>query len=91
MGHEGYHAFEEAAAGFSAVAGIAALLGPVLLAAVALRRRLLPPVVSVALVGMTIGLLVSPALPAEGYGIIPGTVAFGLGMAAAGWLSRDPA
>ncbi|MCF6510147.1 hypothetical protein E9549_22555 [Blastococcus sp. MG754426] len=88
MGHEGYHAFEEAAAGFAAVAGIATLLGPVLVAAVALRRRLLPPPVSIALVGMTLGLLVSPALPAEGYGIIPGTVLFGLGMAAAGWLSR---
>ncbi|TNM67176.1 hypothetical protein FHN55_11805 [Streptomyces sp. NP160] len=91
MGHEGYHAFEEAAVGFSSVAGIATLLGPVLLAAVALRRRLLPPLVSIALVGMTTGLLVSPALPAEGYGVIPGTVVFGLGVAAAGRLSREPA
>lgn len=91
MGHEGYHAFEEAAIGFSAPAGIATLLGPVLLAVVALRRRLLPPVVSIALVGMTVGLLVSPALPAEGYGVIPGTVVFGLGVAAAGWLSRPSA
>ena len=30
-------------------------------------------------------------LPVEGYGIIPGTIVFGLGMAAAGWVSRRPA
>ncbi|SEL61533.1 hypothetical protein SAMN04515665_115105 [Blastococcus sp. DSM 46786] len=90
LGHEGYHAFEEATVGFGIVTAIAALLGPVLVAAVALRRRLLPPVVSTALACMTVGALLVPVLPAEGYGFIPGSVLFGLGMAAAGWLSRTP-
>jgi hypothetical protein len=29
-------------------------------------------------------------LPKEGYGIVPGTVLFGIGIAVAGWLSRSP-
>ena len=33
-------------------------------------------------------LLVAVGLSAEGYGIIPGTVVLGLGMAAAGWVCR---
>jgi hypothetical protein len=37
-----------------------------------------------------VGALLYPVLPKEGYGIIPGTVLFGIGIAAAGWLSRNP-
>lgn len=88
LGHHGFAAFEEAALGFTGLAGFSTLTGPVLMAAGALAHRLLPPVVAVALLGITVGGLLAPALPAEGYGIIPGTVLYGLGMAAAGWLSR---
>ena len=42
------------------------------------------------LVVITVGALLYPVLPKEGYGIIPGTVLFGIGIAVAGWLSRSP-
>ena len=53
----------------------------------ALKHRLLPVPVALALPGVTLGGLLVGVLPAEGYGIIPGTVAFGLGMAGVGWAS----
>jgi len=91
MGSHAFHHLEESIAWFSALAGLATLLGPVLMAIGAVRHRLLPRLVALALLGTTIGLLVSPAVAKEGYALIPGTVVFGLGIAAAGWLSRRPA
>ena len=90
MGH-GFHDLETSIAWFSALAGTSTLLGPLLVAIGALRNRLLPAPIALALPAVTVGALLVGVLPAEGYGIIPGTVAFGLGMAAAGWLSRRPA
>jgi hypothetical protein len=84
LGHE-YHDLETSLLWFSALAGTATLLGPLLIAVGALKHRLLPVPVALALPGVTFGGLAVGVLPAEGYGIIPGTVAFGLGMAAAGW------
>jgi hypothetical protein len=75
---------------FSTLAGSSTLLGPLLVAVGALRHRLLPVPVALALPGITLGGLAVGVLPAEGYGIIPGAVVFGLGMAAAGWVSRRP-
>ncbi len=89
--HHGFAAVEEASLWFSVLAGTANLLGPLLIAIGALRHRLLPAPVSVALLGLPVGGVLAGVLPVEGYGIIPGTVAFGLGIAAAGWLSRTPA
>ena len=89
MGH-GFHELEASIAWFSALAGTSTLLGPLLIAIGAVRSRLLPLPVALALPGITVGALLVPALPAEGHGIIPGTIVFGLGMAAAGWLSRRP-
>jgi len=91
MGHDAFHELEESIVWFSAVAGIATLLGPTLVAIGAFRQRLLPRLVTLALLGTTIGLLASGAVAEEGYAIIPGTIVFGLGIAAAGWLSRRPA
>ena len=89
MGH-GFHDFEASTLWFSVLAGTSTLLGPLLMTAGALRHRLLPVPVALALTGVTVGGLLAGVLPAEGYGIIPGTVLFGLGMAAAGWVSRRP-
>jgi hypothetical protein len=73
------------------LAGTSTLLGPLLIAIGALRNRLLPVPVALALPAITLGALLVGVLPVEGYGIIPGTIVFGLGMAAAGWVSRRPA
>ena len=72
-------------------AGTATLLGPLLIAVGSLRSRLLPAPVAVSLLALPVGGVLGGALPVEGWGIIPGTVVFGLGIAAAGWLSRTPA
>jgi hypothetical protein len=89
--HEGYGAVESATSWFSMLAGTSTLLGPALIAVGALRNRLLPRWVSVSLFALPVGGVLAGALPVEGYGIIPGTVVFGLGIAAAGWVSREPA
>jgi hypothetical protein len=91
MDHAAFEAFEASIGWFSALAGTATLLGPLLLAAGALRARLLPVPVALALPAITLGGVLAGILPVEGWGIIPGTVVFGLGMAAAGWTSRRPA
>ncbi len=88
---EAYAELETSLLWFSSLAGTSTLLGPLLVAIGALRHRLLPVPVALALPGITLGGLAVGVLPAEGYGIIPGTVVFGLGMAAAGWVSRRPA
>ncbi len=87
---EAYSDLETSLLWFSSLAGTSTLLGPLLVAIGALRHRLLPVPVALALPGITLGGLAVGVLPAEGYGIIPGTVVFGLGMAAAGWVSRRP-
>jgi hypothetical protein len=87
--HHQFEAIEEATFAFSNVAGTATILGPVLVAIAGLRHRLFPVVVCIAPVAITLGALLTPAMPAEGYSIIPGTVVFGLGVAAAAWLSRN--
>ncbi|WP_448638662.1 hypothetical protein [Geodermatophilus sp. URMC 63] len=89
--HSGFAAVEQATLWFSALAGTATLLGPLLVAVGALRSRLLPAPVAVSLLALPVGGVLAGALPVEGWGIIPGTVVFGLGIAAAGWLSRTPA
>jgi len=86
----GFHDLEASIGWFSALAGTSTILGPLLVAIGALRHRLLPVPVALALPGITVGALLVGVLPVEGYGIIPGTVVFGLGMAAAGWASRRP-
>ncbi|MEU2351156.1 hypothetical protein [Modestobacter sp. NPDC049651] len=92
MGHSHFHELEESIAWFSALAGTATLLGPLLVCVGALRHRLLPAAVALALPAITVGgVLAGGVLPVEGWGIIPGTVVFGLGMAAAGWVGRRPA
>jgi hypothetical protein len=88
--HHGFAAVEEATLWFSALAGTATLLGPLLIAVGALRNRLLPVPVAVSLLALPVGGVLAGALPVEGWGIIPGTVVFGLGIAAAGWSSRRP-
>lgn len=85
---EAYHDLESSMLWFSGLAGTSTLVGPLLIAIGALRMRLLPVPVALALPGITVGALAVGVLPAEGYGIIPGTVVFGLGMAAAGWVCR---
>ena len=89
--HSGFAAVEQATLWFSALAGAATLLGPLLITVGALRSRLLPAPVAVSLLALPVGGVLGGALPVEGWGIIPGTVVFGLGIAAAGWLSRTPA
>ncbi|MGR7026386.1 hypothetical protein [Geodermatophilus sp. URMC 62] len=89
--HSGFAAVEQATLWFSALAGTATLLGPLLVAVGALRSRLLPAPVAVSLLALPVGGVLAGALPVEGWGIIPGTVVFGLGIAAAGWLSRTAA
>lgn len=91
MEHHGFHELEASIAWHSILAGTSTLLGPLLIAIGALRHRLLPVPVALALPGITLGGLLVGVLPVEGYGIIPGTIVFGLGMAAAGWVSRRPA
>lgn len=88
---EAYSDLESSLLWFSTLAGVSTLLGPLLVAVGAVRHRLLPAPVALALPGITLGGLAAGALPAEGYGIIPGAVVFGLGMAAAGRVSRRPA
>ena len=90
MGH-GFHQLEASITWFSMLAGTSAILCPVLVAIGALRHRLLPVPVALALPAITVGALLVGVLPVEGYGIIPGTVVFGLGMAAAGSVCRRPA
>jgi hypothetical protein len=90
MDHHGFMAVEEATLGFTMLAGTSNLVGPALIAIAAIRNRLLPLWVSLAIPGITVGALLYPVLPKEGYGIIPGTVLFGIGIAVAGWLSRSP-
>ncbi|PRY39357.1 hypothetical protein LY71_12126 [Geodermatophilus tzadiensis] len=87
--HDGFAAIEEATLWFSALAGTATLLGPLLIAIGALRHRLLPAPVALSLVALPVGGVLAGVLPVEGWGIIPGTVVFGLGIAAAGWSSRS--
>ena len=89
--HSGFAAVEQATLWFSALAGTATLLGPLLIAVGSLRSRLLPAPVAVSLLALPVSGVLGGALPVEGWGIIPGTVVFGLGIAAAGWLSRTPA
>ncbi|SHN44025.1 hypothetical protein SAMN05443668_11022 [Cryptosporangium aurantiacum] len=79
---------EESAAILNVVYALPVLLGPLLIAFGTLRHRLLPVWVSLALQGTLIGAVLGPALPKEGYGIIPGTVVFGFAIAAAGWAAR---
>ena len=86
-----YHELETSLLWFSSLAGTSTLLGPLLIAIGAVTHRLLPLPVALALPGVTVGGLAVGVLPAEGYGIIPGTVVFGLAMAAAGWRCRRPA
>jgi hypothetical protein len=86
----GFHELEASIGWFSALAGTSTLLGPVLVAIGALKHRLLPAPIALALPGITVGGLAVGVLPVEGYGIIPGSIVFGLGMAAAGWASRRP-
>ena len=88
--HHGFLAIEEATLAFTMLAGTSNLVGPALIAVAALRNRLLPLWVALAIPGITVGALLYPVLPKEGYGIIPGTVLFGIGIAVAGWLSRSP-
>lgn len=88
---EAYADLETSLLWFSTLAGTSTLLGPLLVAVGALKHRLLPVPVALALPGITFGGLAVGVLPAEGYGIIPGTVLFGLGMAAAGWTVRREA
>jgi hypothetical protein len=68
------------------VSAVPFLLGPVLVAIAALRRRLLPVPVSVGLLLFTVGAVVAGGLPHElqGLGIIPGSVALGAALAGAG-------
>jgi len=87
--HSGFADIEQATLAFTMLAGFSNLIGPALLTIAAVRNRLLPLWVSLSFSGITVGALLYPALPKEGYGIIPGTVLFGLAMAAAGWLSRS--
>ncbi len=89
--HHGFAEIEQATLAFTMLAGLSNLIGPALLTLAAIRNRLLPLWVSLCFSGITVGALLFPVLPKEGYGIIPGTVLFGLGMAVAGWLSRSPA
>ncbi len=89
MDHHAFAEVEQATLAFTMVAGFANLIGPALMTVAAVRHRLFPRAVSLAFAGITLGALLVPAMPKEGYGIIPGTVLFGLGIAAAGWLSRD--
>ena len=89
MDHHGFAEIEEATLAFTMIAGFSNLIGPALMTVAAVRHRLFPRAVSLSFAGLTVGALLVPALPEEGYGIIPGTVLFGLGVAAAGWLSRD--
>ncbi|MCF6743967.1 hypothetical protein E9529_06705 [Blastococcus sp. KM273128] len=89
--HSAFHAIEEAMLPFTMVAGFSNLIGPALVAVAAVRHRLLPLWAALAIPGITAGALLVPAMPAEGWSIIPGTVLFGLGMAAAGWVSRPSA
>lgn len=89
MDHHGFADIESATLGFTMIAGFSNLIGPALMTVAAVRHRLFPRLVSLSFAGLTLGALLVPALPKEGYGIIPGTVLFGLGIAAAGWLSRD--
>jgi hypothetical protein len=89
MGHA-YHDLETSLLWFSSLAGTSTLLGPLLVAIGAVQHRLLPLPVALALPGITVGGLAVGVLPAEGYGIIPGTIVFGLGMAGAGWVCRRP-
>ncbi len=88
--HHGFAAVVEATLGFTMLAGTSNLVGPALITIAAIRNRLLPLWVSLSISGITVGALLYPVLPKEGYGIIPGTVLFGIGMAVAGWLSRSP-
>ncbi|MGY1722769.1 hypothetical protein [Blastococcus sp. SYSU DS0533] len=89
--HHGFSAIEEATLPFTMLAGFSSMIGPALVAVAAIRHRLLPLWAALAIPGITVGALLVPVMPAEGWSIIPGTVLFGLGMAAAGWLSRTPA
>ena len=91
MGHDAFHELEGTLLWHSVLAGTSTILGPVLIAIGALRGRLLPVPVALALPAITVGALAVGVVPVEGWGIIPGTVVFGLGMAAAGWVSRRPA
>jgi hypothetical protein len=89
MDHHGFAAVEEASMVYTMLAGTSNLVGPALIAIAAIRHRLLPLWAALAIPGITVGALLYPVLPKEGYGIIPGTVLFGIGIAVAGWLSRS--
>lgn len=91
MDHHGFAEIEQATLATTMVAGTANLIGPALITVAAVRHRLLPLWVGLSFSGITLGALLYPVLPQEGYGIIPGTVLFGIAMATAGWLSRPPA
>ncbi|WP_157018515.1 hypothetical protein [Cryptosporangium arvum] len=90
VGRDGFTAIEESTILFGLVSGLPLLIGPLLVVFGALRHKLLPTWITLSFLGTTLGLVLGPAVPKEGYAIIPGTVIFGLGVAAAGWLSRKP-
>jgi hypothetical protein len=75
---------------YTMLAGTSNLVGPALITIAAIRHRLLPLWAALSISGITVGALLYPALPKEGYGIIPGTVLFGIGIAVAGWLAHRP-
>ncbi|GAA0273178.1 hypothetical protein [Cryptosporangium japonicum] len=87
VGRDGFTAIEESTVLFGLVSGLPLLIGPLLIVFGALRHKLLPLWITLSFLGTTLGLVLAPAVPKEGYAIIPGTVIFGLGIAAAGWLS----
>ena len=89
MEHDAFHDLETSLLWHSMLAGTSTILGPVLIAIGALRNRLLPVPVALMLPAITVGALAVGVVPVEGYGIIPGTVLFGLGMACIGWISRS--
>lgn len=91
MDHAGFAAVEDATMAYSTLAGTATMVGPALITIAAIRHRLLPLWVALSFSGITVGALLYPVLPKEGYGIIPGTLLLGIGVAVAGWLSRSPA
>jgi hypothetical protein len=88
MDHSGFAAVEDASMAYTMIAGTSNLIGPALITIAAIRHRLLPLWAALPISGITVGALLYPVLPKEGYGIIPGTVLFGVGIAAAAWVSR---
>ena len=71
------------------VSAVPLLLGPVLVAIAALRRRLLPIAVSTGLLFFSVACVVAGGLPhdLQGLGIIPGSAALGAALASCGVLA----